>query len=404
MSEPLPPPALLLDTTLRDGEQAPGVALSAAEKAEYVQLAEAAGIRYLEIGGPQNALDFAACRAAARAASRSRLAAMALTTAEGVQRVVDVGAHEILFVVPSSRSHLDAVYGKPLSTLLADLARCVALAVSQGLAVNIGLEDASQADIEILGTILASLEPIADQVDCITVPDTRGKLLPNEVGVLLGSIRRLSPENRWRWAFHAHDDLGLATANSLAALLLEPPVDCVHVTTCGFGERAGNASLEQMATLASTRLQQDTTIDLASLRRLAHFTAEIFLTPIAPSAPIIGGNAFVHESGLHQTGLLADGSSYQYLDPTTFGTQTTLLLGKHSGNKIKRLIARQAGCAEAEVSRLQREVVEVDKQERRRLLRGLAESVGGCRRLGLGIPEAVERLKERSLINGAVKR
>lgn len=188
-----PPAAILLDTTLRDGEQAPGVALGAACKAAYVELAEEAGIRYIEVGFPQNPLDFEPCRAAARAARHARVVMMALTTRESLAIACDAGAHEVLFVFPASYSHLAQVYGGSYESLRDSLLECISAAAALGLAVNVGLEDASQGDLPLVFRILDDLAPVAARVDCVTIPDTRGQLLPDEVAVLLRHVRSRLP-------------------------------------------------------------------------------------------------------------------------------------------------------------------------------------------------------------------
>jgi isopropylmalate/homocitrate/citramalate synthase len=387
-----PAPSLLFDTTLRDGEQAPGVALTPDEKARYVQTAEAAGVRYIEVGFPQNKSDLAACRVAAEAAHSSRLVAIALTTPESVSLVADIGAHEILFVVPSSESHLRYVYGGSFESLINNLGESIHCAARKELSVNVGLEDAGQRDMDMIHGILQRLQEFEDPIDCITVPDTRGSLLPNEVEALLQDIRERLPSPECRLAFHAHDDLGLATANTLAALTMDPPVDCVHVTTCGYGERAGNASLEQIAVLLETKLHRDSGIVLEKLLPLAKLVEELFLTPIHSHAPVIGSKVFLHESGLHQRGMLHDQGSYQFLDPAKFGCRAQLMLGKHSGRGLRKQLAARHSVREEDVYELQVAVSSTDKEPAKQTLRQALEMLDLECRLGLFEEEAARKL------------
>ena len=389
----IPAPTILFDTTLRDGEQAPGVTLTPTEKAEYVRRAEDAGIRYIEIGFPQNTLDLEACKAAAKAARGSRLVAMSLTTMDGVERVCEVGAHEILFVVPCSSNHLSNVYGQEVEVLLERLVECAEFATERGLAVNVGLEDASERDTEIVHRVLARLSSLENNVDCVTVPDTRGQLLPSEVVELLADLRPRLPGSRCRLAFHAHNDLGLATANSLAALQMDPSVDCIQATTCGFGERAGNASLEQIAVLLEAKLGRPSLVDLQKLQSLAEYVEGIFLTPISAHAPVIGSKVFLHESGLHQKGMLNDKRAYQYLDPEQFGREAGLLLGKHSGKHLRQWIAQRAECGEGEVLELQQAVTSIDKEKTRATLRRALDEVQRHSLVGIERDEAVRLLR-----------
>jgi isopropylmalate/homocitrate/citramalate synthase len=393
----VPPTDVLLDTTLRDGEQAPGVALTPDEKAEYVRRAEALGIRYIEVGFPQNVFDFEPCLAAVEAAKYSRIVAMALTTLAGVDSVVEVGAHEILFVVPSSASHLQHVYGKALDRLIADLQESIEYASHKGLLVNIGLEDAGQGDFSTLDSILNSLLPNGTRIDCVTIPDTRGQLLPAEVCSLITSIRERLHGLKCRIAFHAHNDLGLATANSLAALQMDPPVDALHVTTCGFGERAGNASLEQMAILLETKFGRKT-LELSRLTDLTEYVEEIFLTPLSAHAPVVGSKVFLHESALHQKGMLRDSASYQYLDPVRLGGRSRMVLGKHSGKSLRQWIADRAECGEDSVCSLQRDLVTADKSEAKATFRRALQEIRQCSMVGKEEENAVSDLNSATKV------
>jgi isopropylmalate/homocitrate/citramalate synthase len=240
--------------------------------------------------------------------------------------------------------------------------------------------------------VLEALEPLADRVDCVTVPDTRGELLPHEVSGLLQYVRDRLPHPGCRVAFHAHDDLGLATANSLTALREAPAVDCVHVTVCGYGERAGNASLEQLAVLLATRLRRDPGLDLGRLPELARLAAELFLTPVGAHAPVVGWKVFLHESGLHQRALLEDPTTYQVLDPAGVGARTGLVLGKHTGRGLRQHIAAEAGCTEEEVLCLQEQV----HRQAKALARAALRDAAAAPFLGLEAGEAIERLRPPS--------
>jgi homocitrate synthase NifV len=332
---------IIMDTTLRDGEQAPGVVLTPHDKAKYVKRAEDAGIRYIEVGFPENALDLEACYKAVEARKLARLVAMALPKKEAVPLVKAVGVDEILFIVPSSRDHLETVYRHPLDQLLRSLKICVAEACKAGLAINIGLEDAGHRDMETIGTIVSALHEFSCDIAVVTIPDTRGELLAHEVVDLIERMHDLSKGAKWKLAFHAHNDLGYATANTIAALTAPHPVDIVHVTTCGFGERAGNASLEQVVTILEKKIdgfQGKTGVDLKKLKGLAESVERAFLTPVGAHAPVIGSKVFTHESGLHQRGLEKNQSSYQFLDPEEFAQKQVLVFGKHSGSAmIERL-------------------------------------------------------------------
>jgi len=390
----IPPPQIILDSTLRDGEQAAGVALTPAEKAEYVRRAEAIGIRYIEVGFPQNPLDLEAAKAAVGAARAARTVAMALTTQESVATVRDIGAHEVLLVVPCSESHFGHVYGGGFEQLCSQLSQSVTTAKALGLDINVGLEDASQRDGALMSRILHALRPHLPSIASLTIADTRGQLLAPEVESLVSDVRReLAPARPL--AFHAHNDLGLAVANSVAALSMRPPVECVQVTMCGIGERAGNASLEQVAVLLETKLARKTGVNLAGLIGLARYVEEIFLTPIHPHQPVVGSKVFLHESGLHQKGMLRDDTTYQFLDPTRFASESDLVLGKHSGKWLRRRLAADAGCTEADVLKLQTELATADKHSRRVAIRKCLDELARRTFMGLGRRDAIRILQQR---------
>jgi homocitrate synthase NifV len=176
---------------------------------------------------------------------------------------------------------------------------------------------------------------------------------------------------------------------------MKQPVDCVHVTCCGFGERAGNASLEQIAVILEKKLKRKTLIDLSKLRELSHFVQSVFLTPVHPHAPIVGSKVFLHESGIHQKGILFESSTYQFLNPEDFGAETGLVLGKHSGRRMRALIAEESGCTEEEVEELQRLLVNKGKAE---LESSFVEAISVIRKrafVGLTQKAAVELLSRR---------
>jgi isopropylmalate/homocitrate/citramalate synthase len=383
-----------MDSTLRDGEQSPGVAITPDEKARYVEMAEEAGIRYIEIGFPHNPFDYVACKAAARAAKSSRLVAMALTQRESIDKVVDVGAQEVLFIVPCSESHLSAIFGGTLEELAAQLLEAIAHAHDNKLAVNIGLEDASQGDLHVIKLLLDSVRQSGVTVDCITIADTRGQMLPSETVELIRLIREHIHGLSSRVAFHAHNDLGLATANSIVALCADPGADCVHVTSCGFGERAGNASLEQVAVVLETKLARESFVDFRKLNELTSFVQKVFLTPIHPHAPVIGSKVFLHESGIHQKAMLNESRTFQFLNPSLFGRDAGMILGKHSGKRMREEIAKQAGCAEAEVARLQQALLSLDKKALEELFVKALRELYDQTFIGLSQDDAVKLLRE----------
>ncbi len=366
---------LLMDTTLRDGEQAPGVVLTPEEKATYFRLAVGAGLRYFEIGVPENVLDKECCEAVVRARNELdtdlrneiRLAALALARPKSVESVIALGVDEVLLVVPCSDSHFQAVVHKSShGAYLEQLSSAVNLASSAGLRVNVGLEDASAPDNSLLPIVLSQVVSMK-QIQAVTISDTRGVLIPATLDRLLRDVRDRLSEFQCELAFHGHNDFGLATANAFIAVTGDTPVDSVHVTTCGFGERAGNSSLEQMVALLQHSVNRCSHISLAKLRDLSQFVSTAFLTPISPHAPVIGQKIFVHESSIHQRGILQDPANYQPIDPHRLGMETTLVIGKHTGRTLLRKIARDHNLKLENIESLRRKLAHVSIETKQKL-------------------------------------
>jgi isopropylmalate/homocitrate/citramalate synthase len=188
----------------------------------------------------------------------------------------------------------------------------------------------------------------------------------------------------------------MATANTIEVLRQPDLVDCVHATTLGFGERAGNAALEQVIVVATLKLGLMSGVRAHDLVPLASHVQRAFLTPIPAHAPIFGEKVFQHESGLHQRGLMADPSSYQWLTPETVGRAVEFVLGKHSGQALRHLIAQEFHLPEERIAALQNRSISVDKEP---LIREFLDLLDRTRRLGfLGVRhgDLAERLLHSS--------
>lgn len=348
LSEAHRPPILVNDSTLRDGEQAPGVAFTRAEKVSIACALDAAGVDEIEIGIP--AMGEAEMEAMADAAGALRRAvpiAWCRMKERDVELAHRVGLARVHLSVPVSDRMIAAKRLGGRGRALARVRRVVEYARNLGLEVGVGGEDASRAD---LGFICEVLEAISGSgATKFRFADTVGVLEPFGTCAIFERLRGATDLDL---EFHGHDDLGLATANTLAAVR----GGATHVSVCvlGLGERAGNAALEEVATALSEVEGRSTRVRSKGLGELAELVAGAARRTIPESKAIVGRAAFSHESGIHVSGLLRDGGAYEALSPARFGRARELVLGKHSGRASVRhaLLTLGLSADEASVGRL----------------------------------------------------
>jgi homocitrate synthase NifV len=333
------PPVVINDSTLRDGEQMPGIAFTAAEKLAIAQALEAAGVDEVEAGIPaMGRREIEAVAAVREALQRAAVIAWCRMTEADVDAALRTGVDRVHLSVPVSDRQIAAKFGTDRNDVLTRIRRVVEYACGRGLKVSVGGEDSSRADIGFVCQVAATAE--AAGAHRFRFADTLGVLDPFGTYAI---FRRLCAETDIELEFHGHDDLGLATANTLASV----QGGATHASVCvlGLGERAGNAALEEVAAVLDRIAGRRTGIRLPLLPALAELVAKAAGQPIPQGKAIVGASAFTHESGIHVHGLLRDPATYEAFDPAQFGRSRRIVLGKHSGTSSVAHALRSLGLA-----------------------------------------------------------
>ncbi|HWP42496.1 MAG TPA: 2-isopropylmalate synthase [Blastocatellia bacterium] len=333
----MPDRVMIFDTTLRDGEQSPGCSMNLEEKLRMAAQLEALGVDIIEAGFPvASDDDFASVREIARSCRRAAVAGLARALPADIDRAWEAlkGADRprIHTFLATSDIHLEYKLKITREQALAQIEHAVRHARRLAPDVEFSPEDATRTDIDFLCKAVETA--IRAGATTINIPDTVGYITPGEFTEILRTLKeRVDGIERVTLSAHCHNDLGLAVANSIAAI--EAGARQVECTINGIGERAGNASLEEIVMalwVRQDRLQYSTGIVTQEIHRTSQLLSNITGIAVQPNKAIVGRNAFAHEAGIHQHGVIANSLTYEIMRPETVGAlKSTLVLGKHSG-------------------------------------------------------------------------
>ncbi len=319
--------SILIDTTLRDGEQAPGLYFTRDQKLRLALALGEAGVPYIEAGIPaMGETEIQTLQQIQHAEKKAKILVWNRLRIEDIQLSLEKGFRCLHISAPSSPVMLEKKFGKNETWLLNEMEQLIPLAVQASVEVSFGAEDASRTPLKSLVRLFQQAADLG--VVRVRYADTLGLLTPREVQTAITTLVRRQP---LPLDFHAHNDFGLATANALTAY--ESGAQFISCTVNGIGERAGNTRLEEFLGLLTLLRQEHSGVDLGKILQISKMVAQWTGRGLDRDRPLTGKNLFTHESGIHVDGLLKDFSLYEPYPPTCVGGRRRVIAGKHSGRK-----------------------------------------------------------------------
>jgi len=338
----------IFDTTLRDGEQSPGIALAPDEKAEIAEQLERLGVDVIEAGfAVSSPGDFEGVQAVARVVERTTVASLCRTKKEDIdasaEALADAQRSRLHVFLATSKIHMEKKLRMEPAEVVEQARWAVGYAAELADEVEFSCEDATRSDPRFVAQV--AREVIRAGATTVNLPDTVGYCLPEEHASFLLEVQHLCPELREvSLSVHCHNDLGLAVANSLAGV--QAGATQIECTLNGLGERAGNAALEEVVMALKVRqsaFEVETGVNPREIGAASLLVSRLTGYALQRNKAIVGANAFAHEAGIHQDGMLKDSATYQIMDPEELGLRMTLPLGKHSGRHAFALACADLG-------------------------------------------------------------
>ncbi|HUV24511.1 MAG TPA: 2-isopropylmalate synthase [Methanomassiliicoccales archaeon] len=321
----MPESVMIFDTTLRDGEQTPGIALSLDEKVMIAGALNGLGVDVIEAGFPRASDgEREAVRRIHSLGLESAVCGLARSRREDVDAVLDCGLDYIHTFIATSDTHLKYKLKMNREQVMASAVDAIEYSKDHGLTVEFSCEDATRTSIDFLKEMHIAVQEAG--ADKINVPDTVGVISPPAMERLIGELMTVT---RVPISVHCHDDFGLAVANSLSAV--RAGARQVHVCVNGLGERSGNAALEEVAMGLMAFFNIPTNLETSKIGPVCKTVSRVTGYPIPNNKSIVGANAFAHESGIHVHGVLGDPSTYEAFGPELVGMDRSIVMGKHTG-------------------------------------------------------------------------
>lgn len=321
----MPERVKILDTTLRDGEQTPNVALSSEDKLKIAQALDELGVDIIEAGFPVNSEGEAeAVKKIAGAGLKSEICGLCRASQADIDAALACDVDSVHIFLATSKVHLEKKLKITREEAREKAVAAVQYAKDHGLIAEFSCEDGTRTELDFLNLIHSAVEEA--KVDRIDIPDTVGVMTPMAMMQFVGEIRKAT---RVPLAVHCHDDFGLSVANSLAGVL--GGAEEVHCTVNGLGERAGNAALEEVVMGLQAFYNVKTGINTRKMAFVSRLVSQLTGIAVQPNKAIVGENAFSHESGIHVHGVLSECSTYEPMRPEIVGKERTFVVGKHSG-------------------------------------------------------------------------
>ncbi len=327
----------ILDTTLRDGEQTPGVSFTPEEKLKIAISLDEFGVDVIEAGsaitspGEQESI-----RRIANEGLRAEISSYSRILKSDIDVTMKCDVDSIFLVTPTSRLHIKYKLGTTQGELLEKTLDCIDYCKDHGLIVDLCAEDGTRTEPEFLLRLMK--EATEHKIDRYTIADTVGTAIPERIHEIFSILGK---EAKIPLGVHCHDDLGMATANTVVAV--NAGVSMVNVTVNGIGERAGNAPLEEVIMALKEGYGYNFRIKTEEILKLSKMVEKLCRIPVAPNKAIVGGNAFTHEAGIHVDGILKRSETYEAIKPESVGARRRFVLGKHVGTKSVRKMLEDDG-------------------------------------------------------------
>ena len=318
---------LIWDETLRDGEQSPGVHFSVNEKVQIAKMLDAIGINFIDIGFP--CVSEEEIKATKQIISLDLKAEVGVTIRllkEDILQAIELGVKNVFMFAPTSNIHIKTKFNFSHKQMADLIIRNVHYAITKGLNVYFISEDTSRSEMTFITNLFNDLQKLG--VKAIILTDTVGIMYPTKMKQFIQEVIR-SCDKSIVWGVHCHNDFGLATANTLAAI--EAGITIPTLTINGIGERSGNAALEEVVVALEKLYNYNTNIRLKDLYKLSIMTENFSMIPLAANKAVVGDNSFKHESGIHINSLLKSLDSYIPFPPEDIGRCNEFVYGKHSG-------------------------------------------------------------------------